>query len=288
MGWKALLEMSNKIIALDVETATRYPNSLCQISLILVANPPVSLFTSLIQPPDNEFDDHIIRIHGIHPDMTKDVPTLEQVWPLIKSFLDGSNLVAHNASFDRNVISKSLGYYSIEMPKYSWDCTYQATGKKLLEACKEHSVSIDNHHDSAFDALACARLYSGLNKSSNTLSYAASNDFSELKKRRLAGDVLKKDLSNANPNAFFYDKKVVFTGVLDSIDRKLAASIVKDMGADIDLNITKKTKYVICGDGVGPSKMRKIEQYNTQGCEIKKLNEKEFLKILKDEGIQVN
>jgi len=53
--------MSNKIIALDVETATRYPNSLCQISLILVANPPVSLFTSLIQPPDNEFDDHIIE-----------------------------------------------------------------------------------------------------------------------------------------------------------------------------------------------------------------------------------
>lgn len=280
--------MSDKIIALDVETATRYPNSLCQISLILVANPPVSLFTSLIQPPDNDFDDHIIRIHGIHPDMTKDVPTLEQVWPLIKSFLDGANLVAHNASFDRNVISKSLEYYSIKMPKYSWDCTYQATGKKLLEACKQHSVSLDNHHDSAFDALACARLYSELNKSSNTLSYKASNDFSELKKRRLAGDVLKKNLSAADPNAFFYDKKVVFTGVLDAIDRKLAASIVKDMGADIDLNITKKTKYVICGDGVGPSKMRKIEQYNTQGCDIKKLNEKEFLNILKDEGIPIN
>jgi DNA polymerase III subunit epsilon len=280
--------MSNKIVALDVETATRYPNSLCQISLILVANPPVSLFTSLIQPPENEFDDHIIRIHGIHPDMTKDVPTLEQVWPLIKSFLDGANLVAHNASFDRNVISKSLEYYSIKMPKYSWDCTYQATGKKLLEACKQHSVSLDNHHDSAFDALACARLYSELNKSSNTLSYKASNDFSELKKRRLAGDVLKKNLSAADPNAFFYDKKVVFTGVLDAIDRKLAASIVKDMGADIDLNITKKTKYVICGDGVGPSKMRKIEQYNTQGCDIKKLNEKEFLNILKDEGIPIN
>lgn len=280
--------MSNKIIALDVETATRYPNSLCQISLILVANPPVSLFTSLIQPPDNEFDDHIIRIHGIHPDMTKDVPKLEQVWPLIKSFLDGANLVAHNASFDRNVISKSLEYYGIEMPKYSWDCTYQATGKKLLEACKEYSVSLDNHHDSAFDALACARLYSELNKSSSTLSYKASNDFSELNKRRLTGDVLKKDLSNANQNSFFYDKKVVFTGVLGAIDRKLAASIVKDMGADIDSNITKRTKYVVCGDGVGPSKMRKIETYNSQGCDIIKLNEQEFVKVLRDEGIQID
>ena len=277
-----------KVISLDIETATRYPDSLCQISLILVANPPVSLFTTLVRPPDNKFDDHIIRIHGITPEMTKDCPTLKEVWPILRVHFEESILIAHNASFDRNVLSKSLQYYDIGLPDYSWNCTYQATGLKLIEACDAHNVDFDNHHDSAFDALACAKLYMSLNEMNIPKATSSVQDFEELKKRRLSGEVLKKDLTNADPNSFFYDKKVVFTGVLSSIQRKKAAAIVKELGADIDSAITKRTKYVICGDGVGPSKMRKIEQYNSQGCEIRKLDEAEFLKILKDEGIQVN
>lgn len=277
-----------RLVAIDVETATRYPNSLCQISLILVSDPPISLFTTLVQPPENRFDDFIIGIHGITPEMTKNSPTLEKVWPIILDQLSGAKLIAHNASFDRNVIRKSLEFYNIDFPEFNWECTYKATSLKLLEACKANKVDLDNHHDSAFDALACAKLYMRLNNIQFPKVSSDSRDFEVLKKRRLQGDVLKKDLSNADSNSYFYDKKVVFTGVLSSIERKDAAAIVKQMGADVDTSITKRTKYVICGEGVGPSKMRKIEKYNTQGSDIQKVDEVTFLKILKDEGIQIN
>ena len=277
----------SKVVAVDVETATRYPDSLCQISLVLVSNPPISLFTGLIKPPNNEFDNHIIKIHGISPVMTTGAPTLKEVWPLILNYISNAKLIAHNAGFDRNVLEKSLAYYNIALPQVTWDCTYQATGLKLLEACKRNKVQLGNHHDSAFDATACAKLYLGLNKDIIPKRVNDENDFKQYSKRKLSGDVLKKDLSSADPSSFFYDRKVVFTGVLKSLERTKAALLVKQLGGDINTSITRKTNYVICGVGVGPSKMTKIDAYNETGCNIQLLNEEAFIKVLKDEGIQI-
>ena len=278
-----------RVVAIDVETATRYPNSLCQISLVLVSNPPISLFTGLIKPPENEFDSHIVKIHGISPEMTLGSPTLEEVWPLILKYISDAKLIAHNASFDRNVLEKSLGYYDISLPDMDWDCTYQATGLKLLEACNQNKIKLDNHHDSAFDATACAKLYLGLTEYTNPRpTVSTKKDYSQYSDRKLSKDILKKDLRSADPSSFFYDKKVVFTGVLKSLDRTKAALLVKQLGGDIKTGITSKTEYVICGEGVGPSKMKKIDAYNESGYNIQLLNEDEFLNVLKNEGIQIN
>lgn len=78
----------------------------------------------------------------------------------------------------------------------------------------------------------------------------------------------------------FYNKKIVFTGVLDKITRDDAAKLVKAKGADIDTSISKRTDFVIAGHGAGPSKLKKIEDYNTSGSNIKIINEEEFLKII--------
>ncbi len=82
--------------------------------------------------------------------------------------------------------------------------------------------------------------------------------------------------------AHFIIKKVVFTGVLEKIKRLEAAQIVKNMGADIDTGITKKTNFVITGTDPGPSKMNKIIKYNNDGCNIKILYEKDFLEMINE------
>ena len=97
----------------------------------------------------------------------------------------------------------------------------------------------------------------------------------------LCGNVLEPDLEHADCNSPFYSKKVVFTGVLNSIDRKEAADLVKKLGADIDTSITKRTNFVITGSAPGPSKMQKIEQLNALGCDIRLVYEEEFLKMCK-------
>lgn len=99
---------------------------------------------------------------------------------------------------------------------------------------------------------------------------------------KLSGKVLKPDLEHADSNSLLYNKKVVFTGVLSKIGREEAAEIVNKMGADIDINITKKTDFVIVGTGAGTSKLKKIAEYNESGSIIKMIYEAEFLEILKN------
>ena len=98
---------------------------------------------------------------------------------------------------------------------------------------------------------------------------------------RLSGDILEQDLEHADPNSPFYDKKVVFTGVLESISRSEAAEIVKAMGADINNSISSLTDYVIVGADAGPSKLKKIEDCNAKGANIRVIFESEFLKMIK-------
>lgn len=97
---------------------------------------------------------------------------------------------------------------------------------------------------------------------------------------KLAGDVLQQDLTNADPNNPFYDKRVVFTGVLERISRAMAADIVKSMGADINNSISGSTDFVIVGADAGPSKMKKIEDYNAKGANIRIICESEFLRMI--------
>lgn len=92
---------------------------------------------------------------------------------------------------------------------------------------------------------------------------------------------MEQDLEHAAPSSPFYDKKVVFTGVLESISRSEAAEIVKAMGADINNSISSLTDYVIVGMNAGPSKLKKIENYNTKGANIQIIHEPEFLELIK-------
>lgn len=97
----------------------------------------------------------------------------------------------------------------------------------------------------------------------------------------LSGNILSPNLHHADKSNPFYDKKVVFTGVMDSINREDAAIKVRNMGGDINSSISSLTNYVIVGEGAGPSKMKKIEQYNAKGAHIITLNESEFLEIIR-------
>lgn len=93
----------------------------------------------------------------------------------------------------------------------------------------------------------------------------------------ISGDLLKKDLNNADPDSIFYDKKVVITGEFP-ISRVNLATILKiKMGADIDLSIGKNTKFLLIGKDPGPAKINKAE---TMG--ITMLNVEQTMEAIKD------
>ncbi len=286
--------VNNDFVAIDVETAIGKRWSICQIGLAIVENGEFKkTITELIQPPNNEYSKYNTKIHGITPEMTLNKLTFPALWQKIYPIIENKKLVAHSAEFDINCLEQTLNYYNLEIPKFDCDCTFKLTGQALKEACASFNVSLENHHDAGCDAEACAKLYLNvLNEVSPDYSKVKSNSkpkqnpkqFLDLDGHdRIQGNVLKPDLENADKNSPFYNKKVVFTGVLEKINRQEAAVILKNMGADIDTSITKRTNFVITGIDPGPSKMNKIIKYNNDGCEIKILYENDFLKMIEKE-----
>ena len=204
--------------------------------------------------------------------------------PIIENKL----IVAHNTDFDIDCLKKTLVYYNLEIPNFKTDCTFKRTGERLDNLCEAYNVELTNHHNAVSDAIACAKIYVKLlNQEKPDFSKITSKK-SRIKKNynlggheRLQGDVLKPNLENANPDNPFYNKKVVFTGILSAISRNEAAGIIKKMGADINTTISKKTDYVIAGQDPGPSKMNKIIKYNNEGSKINIIYEKEFIEMIK-------
>lgn len=271
-------------IAFDVETATPNMASICQIGIVKVVNGSIVTQKSiLIQPPGNEYNARNSCIHGIHSLITKSEPFFCDIWESIREEFSSNLLVAHNASFDISALSATLNYYNLETPAFDYHCTYRLTNLKLTDLCASLQINISKHHDALADALACAEAYiklkNGINPNLDLISNSRiENSFAG--HERITGDLLRPDLECGDKNHPFFNKKIVFTGVLDKITREEAARLVKLKGADIDTGICKKTDYVIVGHGAGPSKLKKIEEYNMSGSFIKILNEDEFVSFL--------
>jgi len=77
-------------------------------------------------------------------------------------------IVAHNESFDRNVLQKTLAdcgidYSDLEISD-NWDCTLKIYRQKgyapatLSACCKIQEIELE-HHEALSDARACAQLY---------------------------------------------------------------------------------------------------------------------------------
>ena len=156
-------------VAIDFETATGYQNSACAVGIVTVENGKIiDEFHTLIKPPDNYYWQQNINIHGIRPKDTEKKSTFAELYPQIKQKLESKVVVAHNESFDRNVLLKTMQHYGLNYndlnlpPK--WECTvkiYRAKGftsASLGNCCNILDIPL-NHHEALSDARACAKLY---------------------------------------------------------------------------------------------------------------------------------
>lgn len=153
--------------AIDFETATSYHP--CSVGIVTVENGIITdEFVTLIKPPNNVYNPFTIQVHGIYPRDTVNAKSFAQVFPEIEKRLKNRVVVAHNESFDRNVLVKSMLLYGLNYDDLNiaskWECTvkiYKAKGikpTKLSDCCREMNIKL-NHHEALSDARACAKLY---------------------------------------------------------------------------------------------------------------------------------
>ena len=281
--------------AIDFETMTPEMTSACAIGVVRVENNViVQKFYSLIKPVPDSRTFNNSHVHGITPEMVEKAPTFGELWPLIKGYIEDQIIVAHNATFDFNVLDKTADQYGIDF--YVKNCidTMSITHAGLAESCACGRIPLPDHHDALCDATACAMILltcRGITNFRNDKKKdkVYSNDRYNSEGKHIEKDTLRplSEDEIKNRDTPFFQKKVVLTGTLTSYPkREEIASILKQYGADINTSISKQTDIVIVGAGAGPSKMSKIHTINDSGGNIRVIEEPELLSIMEKYSIQ--
>jgi DNA polymerase-3 subunit epsilon len=301
-------------VAIDFETANNNRGSACSIGIVTVESGViVNKEHYYIKPFPFYFEARQQNIHKITEDLVLDKPLFSEHWNNLKLKFENKLIVAHNAAFDLSVLRYALKESELPFPDLEYICTWRLSeillpnlsNYKLSEISRLYNISL-NHHNALSDAEACANIALNLLKENNSnclkklslknkfkigqiispnsyepfSSKATEKNNFKSNEHRLKGDLLKPDFENSDENSPFYRMKVVFTGVLSEISRKEAAVKVKELGADIDLNITKRTNFIIVGENPGPVKMKKIKKFKEDGSNIEILYENEFIEMI--------
>ncbi len=152
-------------VAIDFEAADKYIP--CSLGLAVVKDSKVVesrhwLIKPICYP---YFHFYAQKVHGIKKADVADKPCFDGLWDEISPYLEGQTIVAHNASFDINVLRKTLRHYKLPLPQARYLCTYQIA--RLIWAdspkysldylCNRFGFEFEHHRADA-DALACAYL----------------------------------------------------------------------------------------------------------------------------------
>ncbi|MCH5234782.1 MAG: 3'-5' exoribonuclease [Muribaculaceae bacterium] len=273
--------------AIDFETMTPKRTSACSIGMAKVRDGKiVETFHSLIKPVPDDSNRTNTFVHGITHEMVEDAPTFDKIWDRVQSLIEEFPLVAHNSEFDKSVFSNLLNHYNLANPDFfEFQCTYKLTGLKLELACQAYDIDTETHHNAEKDAVMCAKVYLKVSEKDPDKFFLC--DFFEeptkKSKRSLDKKALNKieDSEISNKNTPFYNQKIVITGVfLNYPDRNELAQTLQNYGASVVGSISSKTNIVIVGADAGPSKLRKIDDFNAKGANIRIIREKELKEIL--------
>lgn len=150
--------------AIDFETADYWRDSACSVAAVIVKDGRIiDKYYQLIQPPRREFI--FTYIHGLTWNVVRHSPTFSEMWPDLKAFIDqGDFVVAHNAPFDRSVLSACCEAADIPMPPQEFVCTVQLArsswklpSARLPVVCEYLGIPLE-HHNALSDAEACAQI----------------------------------------------------------------------------------------------------------------------------------
>lgn len=306
-------------IAIDFETANNKLSSACSLGLVFVKDHTiVDEKYYLIQPPTLEFDSDNTRIHGMTAEDVRNAKRFEGIWDEIKEYFEGTTIIAHNAQFDMSVLYSCLTEYSLTHPDFKYICSIPLStgvcggngiGNSLKDRLAYFDLEITNHHNAVSDARACAELIIACmkTKKEKTLQTYVSlfgggipvrrfeelNPQTEFRKSKFKSNrVVISDISvtveTISTNHPFFQKSIVFTGELSTLERKEAMQQVVNSGGIIKSGVSSKTDFLIIGTQdksvVGESglstKERKAYELMNKGKTIKIINEEEFIQLL--------
>ncbi len=312
----------NSFVAIDLETATSFRGSICQIGITKVKDGTIQFSKSWnVQPEENKYDRFNTAIHGLSSKDTADSPQFPDVWPEVYHYLKGNLVVAHNTSFDMYALKDAFDFYQMPYPNFDYVCSLRIA-RYIIKGCYSYSLDVVlghlgiefvGHHKAGNDSKGCAELLlKCLELSQVPLEnfeeafrfhrgcFAAPNVFRphltirnySKKKNVLEGFEEHPEL--IDEGNYFYGKEVCFTGKLEFGIRHNFLQCVKDVGGFPANSVTRKTDvlvvgqqdYRVVGDTGMSSKQRKALSLLANGQDIEILSETEFLNRISPRNAQ--
>lgn len=143
--------MKNYVV-FDVETPNHRCDSISSIGLLVVEDNRIVNQIDMLVNPQDSFDEFNMELTGITPDLVKDSPSFDEVWPLISDLLMENVVVGHNVVFDLKVLSRSLKRYEFDIPEFDYCCTLRLSRKyfnlnsnKLTNVAKYLNIKYNPH-----------------------------------------------------------------------------------------------------------------------------------------------
>ena len=102
-------------VYLDTETTGLDANAEI-VEICLLDHDGSPLLHSLVRP-HSPIPASAMRIHNISNEMVQDAPTWLEIWPQVRSFLEGRLVGIYNAEFDVRMMRQSNRLYGMD-----WDC----------------------------------------------------------------------------------------------------------------------------------------------------------------------
>jgi DNA polymerase-3 subunit epsilon len=307
-------------IVIDFEIANSKMSSACSLGMVFVKDHEIiDEKYYLIQPPTMDFDEATIKIHGLTANDVRNEKKFNEVWEEIKSYFNGTTIIAHNAQFDMSVLYSCLTEYTIELPEFEYIdsiplstrvCRGQGIGNSLAERAAYFNIQLTDHHNAIADARACAELVIAcmkVKKRKTLQTYLSMfgigipvRKFSDLKPQthftkrnkykaaKIAISEISVTVETISTSHPFFGKNVVFTGELTSLDRKEAMQRVVNAGGFIKSGVSSKTDFLVVGiqdktlvgDKGISTKEKKAYELNEKGKDIKLINESEFISLI--------
>lgn len=153
-----------RFAAIDFETANYGSDSACAVGVVIVeSNRIVDRAYHLIRPPTSQFT--FTHIHGLDWSDVRTAPTFADLWPGLRKRIGAIDfLAAHNAPFDRNVLSSCCATYGLKPVPHPFVCTVAVAREvwgiyptKLPNVCSRLGIPL-KHHSADSDAEACAKI----------------------------------------------------------------------------------------------------------------------------------
>jgi len=190
-------EQIKRQIVLDTETtglSTTDGNRIIEIGCVEVINRRLTgqTFHQYINP-GRESEEGALEVHGITTEFLADKPNFEEIVEDFLDFIDGAELVIHNAPFDIGFLNHELGLIKTEkrrlVLKDALDTLKLAKQKhpaqrnNLDALCKRYGIDNSNRelHGALLDSEILADVYLAMTGGQVTLSLATEEDKQENK-----------------------------------------------------------------------------------------------------------